>query len=440
MKSLTKDRSLMLQTVVTCTLIFTCLHNCVLEQPTATANDDDLSPQHVLETLRENASLLTPISLDYTHEHIPGRDPEETLAELDIRRNDPREFLNKSEHNVLWGDGRVYVSSTRPLVDDGVLSIHVWEESYTDGVHYSGRRVGQDPILFKQPASRITNGPPNTSVINLLYLRSCGYDPVLWSDESAERLELHSWIPFTIDSGGTLEGIHREDSGEHSGLFRVDIIGPNPVRELADSIDLEAEKQALKSSLETPERQAELIKRVEEWKSAPPTRNYTFWLDPDMRFAIRASEIRNNHGQLLVESRCEDFEHLPERNVWLPRLCTVRHFSYDTVPGRLFQDPILIEEARVSSIDLSPIEASRFVLNHTEPGTVINDGTASGAANEPGGYLRTVIGEKEKEVDPLRVDDVNPPKASTWRWFVSVNILGLIVLVGFLGWRHIRHA
>ena len=426
-------------TLVSGLLIFTCLLNHADGQATSSGTDyDDLSLQQVLEMLQENASSLTPISLDYTHQLIPSGDPAETLAELGALGDDPFKYFTLSKQRLKWSDGRVYFSQTMPQVEEGVCSFYLWEVSYTDGVQYDGSRFAQKPVLMKRPATQVDRRVWSASVVTVPYLKTCGYDPLIWSDQQADHLELRSWIPYTLDSGGTLEGIQTEDAGEHSGLVRIEIIGPNPVRMQADLIDLEAAKRALATSRETPERQKELIKQLEERKSVPPTRNYTFWLDPEIHFAIRAIEERNGEDQLLVERTFEEFEQLPERNVWLPRLCTVRHFSFDSVPLRIFQSPIVTEEFRVSSIDPSPVDASLFVVEYTDPGAEIHDLTSPDTAIGPSGIQRTVTDSEEEQ--PLKLEDVRRPTNSFWPWFVGSNVILLIALAGFLGWRYMKHA
>ncbi|MCA9078649.1 MAG: hypothetical protein KDA93_26725 [Planctomycetaceae bacterium] len=398
------------------------------------ADQDDYSSQRVLEMLRENAASLSPVTVAYTRVRVPAGDPGESLSSLNVPLENPRDYFFSSECKLMWSKGRLYLSQTRPGTGEGESSTFLQEYSLVDGVEYVGRRFASHHHLFKQRPTPT----PNEAVDSTNYLAVCGHIPT-WGDDQIGSLELRSGITHLLDSGGSLKGIQPEKSGAKKNLLRVDIIGPNPWRQQADSIDFEAERQKLESmNPEMADRHRRWVTLLEEQKSASPTRNYTFWLDPKSHFAISASEERMDEGLLLVERKYAEFEQIQGRNVWLPRICTVRHFSYHTLPSRVSASPLVTEEFRVSSIDSHPLEPSHFVVEYTEGGAWIDDATAPGAANEPGGYLSTVIGLERHE--PIESDVVKPSTYSSWQWFVGLNVLGLIVLVGFFGWRRIKHA
>ncbi len=123
-----------------------------------------------------------------------------------------------------------------------------------------------------------------------------------------------------------------------------------------------------------------LVDRNPEWgrlNTLPKERNYVFYLDPQMRYAVRRTEERYG-DRLLIQTSNSQFEQLKGRNVWLPKKSVTDFYTWPMIIGTYYDAPILSKDLRVSEWSLNAVPDSEFVLNPVVPRTRVSDETAPG--------------------------------------------------------------
>ena len=77
----------------------------------------------------------------------------------------------------------------------------------------------------------------------------------------------------------------------------------------------------------------------------PATRRYSYYLDPQLHYAVRRLDQSYGSDQLLVRSDCSDFQQISGRNVWLPKKIESQMHEYFCVPDTVFKENFLVSNA-----------------------------------------------------------------------------------------------
>jgi hypothetical protein len=126
-------------------------------------------------------------------------------------------------------------------------------------------------------------------------------------------------------------------------------------------------------------------KVIEARRQLPATRRYTFYLDPQLHYAVRRLDQNYGADTLLSRSDCTQFEQIPGRALWLPKKMETQLHEFDSVPGTVFKDSFLSFITTVSSMSGDRISDDAFKLDYeTVPGTIVRDGTVRAKSAKAG--------------------------------------------------------
>lgn len=426
--------------------LFAWLIPAVLTCPGADAQGPTLDAT-VADALRENASRLSPLTVSYSWAYKTTLRRQEALRRINLGNRDPEQFFHEVAYDVSWQDGKYYRRRILPTSGDGRIAVEPHEDS-TDGEHlYTGTKGAVQPIFFKRFLRKVAGDEPTAEYLKDPYFPTAGYHlPEIseWGNSHAEADPL-----YRLRVGGRLESV----SGElvrGKNLIIIKVIGNDPDAKANQSVDLNKEREVLKYSRESPERQAELLRRLEERAAASGQRRFTYQVDPSLGHAIVGWEISTLSSDLIRRASCDQFEKVGGRSLWLPSHCRLEIFQFYLNPNTFFKEPFLSEEITVSSVNPAGLPPGKFVLAYDAPGTIVNDATLSSSSKKNrNGYVSYTIPaqarhleeviRRAKRGDPM-VTYLSPPlKEASGQWFLTwpfilsnalaVIVAGAVVLV-----------
>ena len=188
-------------------------------------------------------------------------------------------------------------------------------------------------------------------------------------------------------------------------LVRIDLDGVNPIQIGAVKFDLDGhrkridsqrqmlEKDSAKFNAEQKEmftrslaQQENMAQAIEAQRKLPATRRYSFYLDPQLHYAVRRLDQSYGSDQLLVRTDCSDFQQISGRNVWLPKKIESQMHEYFSAPDIVFKDNFLSQTIEVSAMSGDHLSDDAFKLElETTPGTMVRDGTVRAKSSKSGG-------------------------------------------------------
>jgi hypothetical protein len=175
-----------------------------------------------------------------------------------------------------------------------------------------------------------------------------------------------------LNQGGRIEAIDEAEVEGHR-LLRVRMTAQDSsmIRPPANLAAMEDELRKRNVN------QKEIEERLADARQAQtaPQRQFEYFLDPDLGYAARRIDTRDESGHLLTRTDCMDIQPLADRKIWLPRRCRVAQYTFVGLKNQVFASPLFVNQISVSSIDLQPWPNQRFELNYTTPGTQVSDAT-----------------------------------------------------------------
>jgi RNA polymerase sigma factor (sigma-70 family) len=94
----------------------------------------------------------------------------------------------------------------------------------------------------------------------------------------------------------------------------------------------------------------------------PPTRNFIYYLDPQLHFALRRIDECYDRKPI-VRITCNQLTQLPGRDIWLAHEIVRDHFTYRMIPDQFFSEPILTETLELTEVSTGVLPAGQFVLS-----------------------------------------------------------------------------
>jgi hypothetical protein len=264
-------------------------------------------------------------------------------------------------------------------------------------------------------------------------------------------------------------------------VVRIDLEGENIVRANALAFDLEAHRRSLQEQranfekqlprmnaqqkemlLRSQEQQENQGRLIEAQRQLPATRRYTFYLDPQLHYAVRRLDQSYGTDTLLSRADCTQFQQIPGRELWLPKKVETQLHEYYSVPGIFFKDAFLSFTTTVSSLSGDRISPDVFKLDYESvPGTTVRDGTVQAKSSKSGdGYVTYTVPNRHEDLadvvtraasgeNMLRFPGGPPLAASPVADRFRSGALQTIVLcnagllgafVAFIAWRRQKHA
>lgn len=246
----------------------------------------------------------------------------------------------------------------------------------------------------------------------------------------------NSEILSLLEQGGRLEAVATVVA-EGRKLLRIEINADNPVKKTAERLS-RASEEGIRS--DTPEQRQLLKARMERQLGAPATRKFVYLLDPALHYAVRQQEEWYEPNSLLRRCVASHFQKLSDRQLWLPWKCEIDYYTFDTLPGVVSQEPIVSETFDVSQVGVGRVADSSFVINSSEPGTRVNDGTLADAKQDRHGYTRYVIPARAADLAQViemakRGGPASLPNNGGWSYgksFIAINAVVVLALASFL--------
>jgi RNA polymerase sigma factor (sigma-70 family) len=408
---------------LTAVLAVTPLKKPSAEPPVATTSTTGL-PAVVEQALQENARQLSPITVNCTAQMSSRLPPTETFDRLKLNpmsRSD--HFFSDIHGRIIWQDNKVYSSVKSPIGSAGDKQATSQSDILYDGASRVMLRgsyyVPSQEFLDQQKRNGAPFGPvtrsltklPLATVVERLSAGRDATDMVYFQaamglvlapspgggsagSQHQQTLSPGSAILSGLSNGWKLISVGNTQL-EGRSLVRIDLEGENPIRASALAYDLDAHRRILLMQRESLDKQSsrmnvqqkEMLRRsqqqledsakiIEARRQLPATRRYTFYLDPQLHYAVRRLDQNYGADTLLSRSDCTQFEQIPGRALWLPKKMETQLHEFDTVPGTVIKDSFLSFITTVSSMSGDRISDDAFKLDYESvPGTIVRDGT-----------------------------------------------------------------
>ena len=210
-------------------------------------------------------------------------------------------------------------------------------------------------------------------------------------------------------------------------VVRIDLDGVNPIQMGAVKFDLDAHRKRIERQRENLEKnsakfnaeqkemfsrslaqQENMAKTMEAQRKLPATRRYSYYLDPQLHYAVRRLDQSYGSDQLLVRSDCSDFQQISGRNVWLPKKIESQMHEYFSAPDTVFKENFLSQTLLVSAMSGDRVSDDAFKLEYeTTPGTMVRDGTVRAKSSKAGGLSLNGAGDPYVTYTvPTRSEDI----------------------------------
>jgi RNA polymerase sigma factor (sigma-70 family) len=464
-------------------------------------------PAVVEQALRENARQLSPISVTSTGHMTSRLSPTETFERLKIRGpNRPDHFFDEHACRTIWEGNRFYWSikshngpagdnettSQSDVVFDGVNQVALFGSTYTpsQAILAEQRKLGAKLAvstrnLTKEKLATVFQRQSSPLAADLAYFQAAvGFVPVAKlssapGDKNEQAVRPDSAVLSALSSGSKLISV--EDTKlDGRPVVRIELEGDNVIRTGALKYDLDAHRKRIernremleKQSAKLNEKQKEMFRMsneqmehvaelIEAQRKLPATRLYTFYLDPQLHYAVRRLDQSYGPDTLLLRTDCSQFEQVSGRDIWLPRKVETQMHEYYSVPGAPFKDPFLTHVVEVTAIDGNRVPDDVFKLDYESfPGTFVRDGTRPAKASKTGdSYVSYSVPERHEDLPQVIERATNGenmvrgfgepptsvPLANRFRdgvlWQMAIWNLGFVGAVGaYLSWRRRRSA
>lgn len=360
---------------------------------------------------------LSPLSVTWVQRFVPvNMTEEQALARLNL--GEQRQFFAPQTCTFSWQDGKAILTThrTRP---DGTAEVK--ETSYDGRTFFHGTKRSDYAFLQK------------TTVENAFEMNMDGY-PVLPHYIEAIGLAVPpryaAWSkPYLrpellqrLDNGAQLRSVTPSTVGEIE-VVKVVVEDANHARlpkargqQLLDGLEL---------TNDAPARKRALRDAVQLRMSLPETRMYAYYVDPLRAYAVVQSEEYYAPDTLLIRRVCDSFT--PLRGVWLPQACRVQLYELMVSP-EIHDNPVLIQDFRVSDVFGASLATDDFRLAYDAPGTEILDGTGDRTKfDDPHGIRYRVpgaIADFDRAADAAR----RPRRYLLLANMVILVVVGIIVV------------
>jgi RNA polymerase sigma factor (sigma-70 family) len=405
-------------------------------------------PAVVEQALQENARQLTPISVTCVAQMSSRLPMTETFDRLKLNQFSRSEhFFAADEARIFWQGNKVYSSVKASIGSAGDKEAFCQSDILYDGdsriALMGSSNIQPKKILDEQrkngvnlpPVFRNLTKEPLATVIERLS-SCCGAAAMTY-------FQAPVGLVLAVSSGSRSAGIQQQQtlnpgsailSGLSNGwklisvgntelegrpVVRIDLEGKNIIRANALAFDLDAHRRSLQEQRANFEKQLprmnaqqkEMLRRsqeqqenqgrlIEAQRQLPATRRYTFYLDPQLHYAVRRLDQSYGTETLLSRADCTQFQQIPGRDLWLPKKVETQLHEYYSAPGTFFKDAFLSFTTTVSSMSGDRIAPEVFKLDYESlPGTTVRDGTVQTKSSKSGdGYVMYTVPSRHEDL------------------------------------------
>ncbi|CAN5617749.1 hypothetical protein BH09PLA1_BH09PLA1_29320 [soil metagenome] len=350
-------------------------------------------PDEIRKSLVRNAEQIGPITLACTMQSSSTYTKEQAMEKLKL--DDYYASFNsgaRHEYRMEWQAGKYrshfHAGEWRGMPEDHVKEQNL-EGAFDGNTIYLGdvRPTPTDPNLV--PTGSIMFRIPLTATPSKdrpLEQRGWTHGEYYFT-QNALRLPLsigdlktsrgpQSQVLFLLESGASLNSVEQVELDGRK-VVRLQLAKADPDREEAMKEDVDRMFERLRrESVNTDEELHAMVESTRQQRNLPEQRQYIFYLDPELNYALRRSEERyenNADGILLKRVDCTDFQRLAERDLILPKKCVESEYTSIMMPGEYFPEPTVTRTYAVTELELGVIPQERFTLSFTAPGCEIID-------------------------------------------------------------------
>jgi hypothetical protein len=377
----------------------------LVSETASIAAEDSKLPEDLRVLFKTNTDLLNPIEITWKRTRHSRLAEDELMDQIGLPRYAKHDFFAEFLTTYKWQDGMAYELILGSIADripkapsDPVKTVPFGAECSFDGERiYMGTPEQTRVKIGKQPTLKIDSladpkfAQPLQKLFKSTYLSTAGY-----------------WMPSVIGELG--------HPAKHIVLYLL-----NNGAELISARSVSSQNTEL---FEVKLEETDLV--------------HVFLFDPEKGYAMRQhKEIVKASGQIARIIDCANFQKAREPSLWLPNVCHINHFTWETVFPKCTAEPIVVETLELVSLKTSPIPQNEFVLTYTTPGTFVGDSTLPEARNSLGG----VVGYRISANPDTLKDGINAARQqldgsfAARRWLIILNLIVIILLVGGLLWR-----
>lgn len=368
--------------------------------PTHSLRGDEGLPRAIGDALTHQMDALSPLTIKWESRRSSDMPIEVLLKRIGLPSYELG-FLAPTETTYRWNRGNAYERHTRqqpqfdletgePLLGKTLINV-TDEDTYLikSQVFYSASPdpSGKAPLLVINPLSTLVRNAPTAIVMQAYYLRAAGFQMPRFPAEFG-RPTNHVLIDL-LQSDARINSVKQETSGEKT-LVTIEV-------ELGE-------------------------------------RTYNFSLDPTINYAVVSWEEFVNE-RLTKACISSDFSQIDSRGLWLPKRITVRHHNYFREPDKFHDVALFTDAFLVTSFDASPIPESAFVLDYSDPGAYVSDGTLPTAKSRKSGRIDYQIPADPEDLDRVVEEAIRGKKAAGrhFYWLVGTTVLfGLVIALWIL--------
>ncbi len=355
-------------------------------------------PPEVRQALEENAAQLNPIDITFTEQLKSPFSEDETLAKLKLTREGYGVFSQEpllvvTPRHFAWSGDQVYMSELRQTRESDACRLE-YSTNGTFGYQGATRDQSDDPFNGER-LEIFRNSNLNARKDLWLWCRAVwvhyfaeGYAGFVVNWDANPTFQLESSVLASLRKpGGTLVALSNATIDGRSTL-KVEILIDNMHKKFAEMADTRRKSDNASADLpaDVRERQGEINQLL---LKAPSKIRVIYYLDPELHYAVRQREEYFDPDKLLLRCKCEGFEKLDDREVWLPRKYEVTYhtneiFSMDYNLTATF----LKKCVTVTSLNGKPAADDLFTLDYRRPNALIVDKTDPDEVSEAGAVIR----------------------------------------------------
>jgi len=296
-------------------------------------------PADIRARLEANAKALNPITLVWTEQRRTALSEEQLSGKTKITP-DPG-FLEQSSWVFMWQDKKCYLSKVAKNVvtSDGDTKRSIQERSFDGSVHCAGHGLGYEdaatPGMGIYPLEQMLTRYPLQNVFFQRYTMKFGYKfPNVGRELGMPQ---QSYILFLNDTGKLIKAEKQIINGKN--IFQVTLEG------------------------------------FDTWEQRD--RLFVFSLVPEYGYAVSDCVIKTLDDKVAYSIKNEQFEKIPNKEVYIPRKTVVQCFTDVTIPDDISPTPLFTEEYLLTEVATKKVDDKKFDLRkkYTRPGTHIGDRT-----------------------------------------------------------------
>jgi hypothetical protein len=208
---------------------------------------------------------------------------------------------------------------------------------------------------------------------------------------------------------------------------------------MAKKMDADTHRARLRRRVRPAEAAEQAIESFERLRSLDPIRRVELQLAASKGYAPTRRRDFTADGRLIQSCECTDFQHSASKDIWMPRVCTLRTTIPASALGDRTQSPESVTTLTLVEISFDrPKDVSFQIRYEEEPGALVFDRSVEEVRNEPTGAVTKEVSARGEVLRDAA--SASPAKAeSPWSTrLIIANVILLCTVGGYFVWRQMR--